>query len=168
MKGELEQKEKFNKNTKFIAHLHCDTYSRIYWYYDESVKTLCEDVVMDILNGYFNTPDNDLATDYLNDKNIEAYISIVCQFRGNSGPIVQSLRVIKPIFEKLMDCSDVNQIPLLLDKINNHLILNNCNSKFVYFDSLEDANNFLKETFNVDFEENNEVFIKTSYSKVII
>ena len=161
-------KEIFNENTKFIAHLHYESYSRIYWYYDASVKTLCNDVAMDILSGYFNTPDNDLATDYLNDKNVEAYISIVCEFRGYRGPIVQSLRAIKPIFIKMMDCSDVNEIPLLLDKINNHLILNNCNSKFIYFDSLSEANNFLKETFDVDFEENNEVFNNTSYSKVII
>lgn len=161
-------KEIFNENTKFIAHLHCEAYSRIYWYYDESVKTLCEDVAIDILSGYFNVLDNDLATDYLNEKNVEAYIDIVCEFRGYSGAIVQSLKVIKPIFVKMMDCSEVNEIPLLLDKINNHLILNNCNLKFIYFDSLSEANNFLKETFDVDFEENNEVFNNTSYSKVII
>ena len=52
-------KDNFNKNTKFIAHLHYESYSRIYWYHDASVKTLCNDVAMDILSGYFNTPDND-------------------------------------------------------------------------------------------------------------
>ena len=161
-------KETFNEKTKFIAHLSGEVYSRIFWYYDESLEALCQEVAMDILKGYFNTPDNDLAIDYLNDKNIEAYIDIVCEFSGYRGPVVQSLNVIRPIFEKMMNCTNASEIPFLLDKINNHLILNNGNSKLIYFDSLAEANNFLKETFNVDFEENNEVFIHTSYSKVIL
>lgn len=160
--------EEFNEKTKFIAHLHGNIYSRVYWYYDESIKTLCEEVALDILRGYFNTPDNAIAIDYLNEKNIEAYVDIVCEFSGYTGPIVQSLKVIKPTFEKLANCSNANEIPLLLDKINNHLILINGNSKLIYFDSLELANDFLKETFNVDYEENKDVFINNSYSKVTI
>lgn len=153
------------KNAKFICnYVNDENQMSIDWLYGD-VKSVAEEFVLSYIDPYFGPEMNELATDYLKEKNVEAYIDVVCDFAGYLDQATKSLIELKPSLCKLVTGISFDEVKEIVDEVNRHLVLNGHTNKFICFDNFEDANNFLNEHFNKSFEEDKEIFDSVIFIK---
>lgn len=155
--------EEINDDTKMICSIN-EYKGRILadWIYSKSIKALSEYIIFDELDRYFGVEDDDLSKDLLKDRNIDGYIDCIGMCFGYNGQIYESLISMKDSFKKILGKTpSIIEFKNIVDQINYHLELNECNQKFIFFDNPNDALKYLRENFGIGSEIYSEIFDKT-------
>lgn len=114
---------------------------------------------------YFHKEYNTKAELAIETLDIDAFVNETIKSYNNEGQIVKSLNELRDDFKRLLTPLKSEELKTILDKINLHLKYNDLSHNYILFNDFYEANNFIKENFNLSYELDNSVFDKYHYKK---
>jgi len=122
----------------------------ISWFITTDIKDFVEMIAYDEVPVYYNDFFDDLQYDLINEKNIEGYIDRVCELTEKDSQKYKSLVDLKDDLLKVVKNPSVRDFRKLLDKFNEHLSLNGEYTKYLYFNNIDRAYEYVKNNYDVD------------------
>ncbi len=151
-----QEKLKFVKNKTTFEN---DAY--ICWHYSEDISELINDIVYDVVDGYFTVLDDDLGQDILEDDGLETYCEYLKDTYPNAKKAYNALKEIITLLNKFQEDPKVEDVNAFLENLSNILTTIDCYEKYTYFDNMDVAYIDMKETLGITEEKTLKLFDKT-------
>ncbi len=136
---------------KFLGYeTNVNKEKEITWFITTDIKDFVEMIAYDELPLYYHDFFDELQYDLINEKNLEGYIDRVCELTNKDSQMNKSLVDLKEDLLNVVKNPNVTDFRKLLDKYNNHLSLNGEQTKYLYFNNIDRAYEYVKNNYDVE------------------
>lgn len=165
--GDDSMSENIFGDTKFIVELRkYNNKITAGWYFSRSYSALASSFIYYTFDNFFQPEVGDLSVqEVLTYEDINEYVDELSSWLEYEGECYEVLQILRPHINKFLDCDNKEDFRKFLELYTSQLQRFDENLEFKFFDSREEAWEFLKDNFDAGNELYQEVFCRV-YEKI--